>query len=216
MSPLNFHNQINFLSGKFRIVSIDKLLELRNNNCSKLKEDYVAISFDDGYTDNYSNAYPVLKEKKIPATIFLISNYLGRPGMLTEPQVIEMQENLITIGSHTMNHPTLSEIDIAKARMEIWGSKNYLEELCKRPINYFAYPKGKKKHFNSYTMAEVQSSQYKACFTMINNVMDPGKNLFELPRLGIRNCPHYVFKVRVSGILESSVFMYIRKIFSIV
>ncbi len=214
VSVERFKSQVNYLTSKANIISVDELLaQAYFNDDVKPNKDNVAITFDDGYADNYYHAFPILKNKNIPATIFLIGNHIGRQDMLQEQQIREMQQNGISIGSHTMNHPTLSEIDIGAANLEISNSKRYLEEKFQTPVSYFAYPKGGKRHYNNDIKAIVQSNRYKASFTMVNDILDSKKNYFELPRLGIRNYPLYVFKVRVSGILESKPFLFIRRFF---
>jgi len=78
--PEEFEKQIRYLKENFKIYSLEKLINVLENNQKNKKEseNIAVITFDDGYKDNYLYAYPILKKYKIPATIFLISNYIGK------------------------------------------------------------------------------------------------------------------------------------------
>ena len=77
-----------------------------------LPEKPVIITFDDGYADNYENAYPILKKYGFKATIFLIYDFTNTyPNYLTWDQIAEMKESgLIRFESHTMTHANLAEL----------------------------------------------------------------------------------------------------------
>jgi peptidoglycan/xylan/chitin deacetylase (PgdA/CDA1 family) len=118
----------------------------------------VAVTFDDGYEDNYTLAFPVLKKYRIPATIFVICSKIGAPGYLTWDQVREMQDSgLIVFGSHTLNHVALVLAGPAELEQEISGSKNLLAEKLSRPATLFCYPFG---NFNEKVEAAVKAAGY--------------------------------------------------------
>ena len=80
ISPEEFENQIKYLQKYFKIFSLEKLVNFLKNN-KIYNEDYkniAVITFDDGYKDNYIYAFPILKNNRIPATIFLATNYIGK------------------------------------------------------------------------------------------------------------------------------------------
>jgi peptidoglycan/xylan/chitin deacetylase (PgdA/CDA1 family) len=118
-------------------------------------ENAVVITFDDGYRNNYDEAFPVLKEFGFKAVIYLVVNALERgenfwhdPSsevripMLSWKQVEEMRDYGIEFGSHTMNHPRLSRLNPAKVRDELAESRDSLrEKLGYAPIA-FANPYG--------------------------------------------------------------------------
>lgn len=76
ITPHNFERQIQYLAKKYKIVSLGELTKYVQPQYPAL-DDYVAITFDDGYRDNYTNAYPILRKYKVPATIFLSTGFIG-------------------------------------------------------------------------------------------------------------------------------------------
>ena len=212
VKPEHFMKQMSYLVLKYHVISLDQLIF--KTNMQQQQRDIVAITFDDGYADNFHFAFPVLREKRLPATIFLISDMIGRieMRMLTLCQIKKMQVQGISFGSHTCSHPILTDISLELARVEIQRSKKDLELLIGKKVECFAYPKGKKSHYNSAIKHELTKCGYKFAVTMENGSVNDTLDFFEVPRLGIRDVPLFVFKTRLSGIFESSLFFIVRKL----
>ena len=212
VSTDNFGKQMTYLKKHFNVISLNTLVKNAQERPDTLM-DNVAITFDDGYKDNFLNAYPILRKHRLPATIFLISKQVGKKEeILNIDEINIMKRDGIDFGSHTRTHKTLTEIDINTATEEIHNSKTELERLLNEKIDIFAYPRGKRAHFNEDIKAQVKRSGYKAAFTTENGEIDNKADLFELKRIGIRNCPLFVFKARVSGIFESRLVYAARKV----
>jgi len=73
----SFESHITYLRKRFHIISLDELLDLWQTNRLKSHRSYCVITFDDGWKDNYQFAFPVLKKYRIPATIFLATDFIG-------------------------------------------------------------------------------------------------------------------------------------------
>lgn len=104
----------------------------------------VLVTFDDGYEDNYTTMFPILKAHGAKATIFMISNMIGQPGYLTEEQIKEMSDSgLVRFGSHTANHCVLANEEEDRVRDELSESARRIEEITGVPCRSMTYPTGK-------------------------------------------------------------------------
>jgi len=107
----------------------------------------VVLTFDDGFHDFYTKAFPILRQYGFAATVFLPTAFIGNETRrfkerecMTWSEVRELQQAGIEFGSHTVNHPTLHELDLAQVRTELEQSKAAIENELGEPIASFAYP----------------------------------------------------------------------------
>lgn len=124
----------------------------------------ILITFDDGYKDNYTTAYPLLKKYNMKGVIFVVSNFVGdNNNHLSWENIQEMYKSgLIEFGGHTKSHLDLTTISAAKRHEEIVGSKNIIEEHIGAPAIAFAYPAGR---YNNAVVKETQAAGYKFAVT---------------------------------------------------
>jgi peptidoglycan/xylan/chitin deacetylase (PgdA/CDA1 family) len=212
--PQTFDHQLRYLANRYAFVRLDALLappDPVNNG----RKPAAALTFDDGYLDNYEHAFPLLKKYAAPATIFLVSRWLGRPTFLSRRHIAEMSKHGIEFGSHTRTHPVLSRVSADQAKYEIEGSKMDLERLLGASVRFFAYPKGKFRDVNAEIIRGVAAAGYKAAFMAENGLVTGEEDPYELKRIGIRECPMIVFKLRLSGLLETKLFIWIRQAFGL-
>ncbi|MFA5389544.1 MAG: polysaccharide deacetylase family protein [Candidatus Omnitrophota bacterium] len=182
VSPESFKRQMRFLKDhNYNIVSLEGLEELVKKNNFPNKT--IAVTFDDGYEDNYLNAYPVLKELDIPATIFIAPALIGTDGYLSWDQVREMSgSGIITIGSHTMSHIWLPGQAEQKLDSEIRDSKRSIEGHIGSGINTFSYPLG---GFDKNVRKKVIEAGYKIAAATNPGKKYPRHDLFAMKRLRI-------------------------------
>ena len=114
----------------------------------------VVITMDDGYADNYTLALPVLRRQTIPATLFVVSEAVGRRNDWSRGDELEARplvswanlrgllEAGVSIGAHTRTHPRLPRLSRPDAESEIVGSRTDLELKLETPVTMFAYPYG--------------------------------------------------------------------------
>ncbi len=101
------------------------------------------ITFDDGYEDNYTTMFPILKEKGARATIFIISGWVGGEGYLTEAQIKEMADSgLVRFGCHTVSHADLSNLDEDGIRSQMLDANAAIGAMTGRAVTSIAYPAG--------------------------------------------------------------------------
>tara|TARA_B110000261_G_scaffold160494_1_gene200228 strand:- start:1041 stop:1715 length:675 start_codon:yes stop_codon:yes gene_type:complete len=155
-----FKEQINFIK-KNTIKKIYKSETL----LTEIPSHGLSITFDDGYLDTYKIAAPFLIENNVPFTVFIITNFIKnkKKGYMDEIMLKELSNNpLVTIGSHTVNHHQLNQIDDKLIFNELNYSKSYLEDLLGKQIEMLSYPHGK---FNIKIKQKVFDSGYKLAFS---------------------------------------------------
>jgi peptidoglycan/xylan/chitin deacetylase (PgdA/CDA1 family) len=141
----------------------------------------VALTFDDGYEDFYENVFPLLKKYHAKATYFIINDYIGRRGFITEKQLKEVAASgLVEIGAHTLDHAYLKGALPQYAVRQIVESKVDLEKRLSMKIKTFAYPYGA---FTPETARMVKEASFEAAVSTINGVTQSGDNLFYLYRV---------------------------------
>jgi peptidoglycan/xylan/chitin deacetylase (PgdA/CDA1 family) len=107
----------------------------------------ILITFDDGYLDNFTIVYPILRRFQMKATIFVSSDFIGFPNHLNWVKIKEMEQSgYIEIGVHTRHHVDLTKQSPVKLKDEIMGAKHRLDEKLGRETIAFAYPSGKYNH----------------------------------------------------------------------
>lgn len=103
----------------------------------------VAVTFDDGYEDVYTNAFPLLKKYEIKATLFMPTSLIGEKGYLDEDQLRELQNSgYVDVESHTVSHEDLSRLSPDEIENEFRESKRTLEDILDKTVNVIAYPGG--------------------------------------------------------------------------
>lgn len=117
----------------------------------------VCLTFDDGYASVLETAWPILRERGLPATLFAVSGFLSGEDRfhwdLAEPvherhrlaradELVAVAADGLDIGSHTVSHPWLPSLDADRVRQELVESRTVLEDLLGRPVDSMAYPTG--------------------------------------------------------------------------
>jgi peptidoglycan/xylan/chitin deacetylase (PgdA/CDA1 family) len=139
------------------------------------------LTFDDGYKDFYTVVFPLLKKYQMKATIYVIANFIGKPGFMNEKEIKEVLDSgLVELGSHTLDHLYLKLIPQTVARKQIFESKKVLEEKFKVKVETFAYPYGA---FSKKTVDLVKEAGYKAAVSVIPSMIQSEENLFYLSRV---------------------------------
>lgn len=200
VAPKSFARQMRFLSrANYKVISLEALVgHLRSNE--RLPQKSAVITFDDGYRDNYINAYPILKTYNFPATIFLVTDWVGRSGFLSRDEIQKMRENRISFGSHTLTHPKLPTLSKEKCREEILRSKEILEQKLNHEVKFFAYPYGA---VNREVRDIVKEAGYEAaCAASFKRGFDvSAQDRYAIARIRISPTADnlFVFWLKVSG-----------------
>ena len=158
-----------------------------NNFENELKENKlqrkILLTIDDGFLSFYKNAWPLLKEKKIPFILFVSTREVGAFNYMTWEQIKELsKENFVEIGNHSHTHEYLVDENSSVIKQDIEKSiKIFKKNLGKNSI-FFSYP------FGEYSIEFkniIKEFGFKYAFGQHSGVMDETKDFFELPRYPI-------------------------------
>lgn len=197
-----FRSQMRFLKRhNYNVLPLEEAAGLIRDK-KKIPAKTVIITFDDGYKNFYTNAFKALKEYKLPAAMFIITNEIGRPegDRLSWDEIKIMRDSgLVSFGSHCLGPEPLVNIKAQGiVRKEIFESKKLLEEKLGRPVELFSYPEGK---FDAAIKKLVIDAGYSAAAATSPGADYPNDDVFALKRLRIsenaRNM--FIFAVEASG-----------------
>jgi len=189
VTQAQFKKHIQILKGlDVHFFSLDDLKYLPENS-SKMR---VAITFDDGFACVYRNAFPVLLKENIPATVFLVTGFIGeksawdvnfgnhKPEHLSWSEIFEMNKYSVSFGSHTHRHINLAGRRIGDIRDDLRQSKLLLEDKLGKSVYSLAYPFGRfsdqaKDILRELDFGEAYSLRPESCFS----------DFLQIPRFGV-------------------------------
>ena len=164
VAPATFDRHLQYLQEKgYHMVTVAELADRLATG--KSMEKYIALSFDDGYTDNYTEAFPLLKKYNARGTFSIINSKIGGKIYMNAEQLKEMQRAVMEIASHTFSHNRLEDIDPVYLNWEIGVSKYDLEKRllpADETVCTMAYPCGS---YNEQSIAKLKEFGYKAALT---------------------------------------------------
>lgn len=178
-----------FIEEHSNAIAIPELLKGRFPNAGKF-----AYTFDDGIEDVFTIAYPYLKKRNLPFTIFILTEMLDKPGYITTEQLLTMsKDTLITIGAHGTNHGILTQLSREEQTDEIYYGKKKLEAIIGRKVSFFAYSHGQ---YNKAIIKMVHKAGFKYAFSVrgIGLNFISRMQCYELPRCNVDNTTLYRYK----------------------
>jgi peptidoglycan/xylan/chitin deacetylase (PgdA/CDA1 family) len=166
------------------------LQALRAGQSNKL----VVLSFDDGYTDNLTNAAPILQRYGFHATCYVVSGAIGGHNAW-DAQILGVEKPVMDqvaigqwleagheIGSHTVTHPRLAQLDRTRAAYEISESRRQLEEVTGSPVEHFCYPFG---DYDDQSVELVREAGYVSAVTVRRGPALQADDPLRLPRISV-------------------------------
>lgn len=167
-----------------------KFCDVRNytaiiNSNRRGETNFCLITFDDAYDDVYEYALPILRENNIPFIVFVCTGLIDKEGFLSQKMLVKLSmDPLCTIGAHSLSHSFFRKMNNEQSKYELKHSKEILEQVIKKKVDYFAYPYGSVyacKIFRESRNAKY--SGYDAAFSTICLPGDIFHPLFFLPRI---------------------------------
>lgn len=178
----DFDEQIKYLVEQdFAVLSIRDVENAQLNNLPLPKKS-VVITMDDGYRDNFENAFPILQKYGIPATIFVVTSMIDKSNHLSWDQILQMNNKPVNYGSHTIHHYDLTTLPLTKLDDELILSKQTLENKLPEKITSIAYPSGE---FNDLVTQRTKQAGYISGWKKGGGPVQPGNNMYLLPRIRV-------------------------------
>jgi peptidoglycan/xylan/chitin deacetylase (PgdA/CDA1 family) len=145
---------------------------------------FFGLTFDDGHASNYGDAFPVLRELGLRATFFVVPTLVETPGYVTWAQLREMVAAGMEVGSHSLTHPFLPQLDRAGLEREFGVSKAILEERLGAPVRAASLPRG----WPPPTLEPVlEALGYRVFCTSRVAWWHPGDQPLAMPRVAVRH-----------------------------
>jgi peptidoglycan/xylan/chitin deacetylase (PgdA/CDA1 family) len=183
VTPNDFDAQMKYLvDHNYKTINPEDLARALDTKTA-LPNKSILLTFDDGYMDFYTEAFPILKKYNLQASIYVVTDFMqdkqGR--FLTWDQLRELEDSgLISIGSHTQNHVNVTKHP--KAELEITKSKQELEAFLGHKVISFVYPGGT---YDDISAGYVKKAGYEIAFTtQIGTQMVPSQRN-TLPRVRV-------------------------------
>jgi methionyl-tRNA formyltransferase len=192
-----FDAHMAYVAANFVTVSLKQIVE--NNIPRNTSKPIIAVSFDDGYLDNFENAAPILMKHQIPCTFFVSTEKIrdNQPfdhdmralgfGLdnMSWAQIRQMRDWGLHFGSHTRNHVNLAAVDDDIALQELQGSLDDIRMELNQEQVFIAFPYGRKQHITAPRIDMMRNVGYTACFSAYGGLNQPDFDIFNIQRIGV-------------------------------
>lgn len=217
--PKKFERQISYIKRKFRMIKLGQLVDLIESQ-KEFPANTLAITFDDGYLDNFTVATPILAKYSIPACFFVASDLIGtdrvfehdrREGVrfpiMTWKNLDELLRKGHEVGSHTANHSDLGSCNARQLEYELFRSKRKIEENLATEITLFALPFGHREHTGPSAVSSVKQAGYRCCCHGYGGVNTVTTDRYHIRRHYVTpSWSFFVFKGALDGAFDFKIF----------
>lgn len=198
-SPKVFARQIDFLRANgYSTISLSQAIEWLGDPSGETVpgSPKVVITFDDGFRDFLTEAFPILERVGFTATVFLPSDFIGKPFItgrmcLTTAEIRALSDRGIEFGSHSASHRRLVELRPTELAEELSGSKAAIEDIVGREVTLFSYPfrfPEEDSRFTGLLARLLDECGYCGGVTTTIGRSSCWDNLRFLPRLPVNDC----------------------------
>ena len=188
-------------NSRIEFITFKKFEEIIKTNIDK---NYLLLTIDDAFESFYLNAWPILKNKKIPFILFVSTREIGKYGYMTWKQIKEITaSNLVTVGNHSHSHEYLIDWEDNKIKSDLETSIQIFKKELGYSPKIFSYPFGE---YSTNLKKIVADLNFKFAFGQHSGVIDTTKDFLELPRFPINE--KYGELKRFKSILQTLPFPY--------
>jgi peptidoglycan/xylan/chitin deacetylase (PgdA/CDA1 family) len=216
-SPDLFDRHMSWLRGNCNVIPFDELVN--GSRMSDRTRPTVAVTFDDGFADSYTEALPILVRQEIPATFFIATGLVERvPAVLrarswrgwraegstlTWDQIVEIRRAGMAIGGHGHTHRTLAQIEDEEVIADLLRCRELLEERVGEQVKSLAYPKGRpRRDYTRRTVALARKAGYERAGAVLLRGLKETDDDMEIPRFPIAADPLETLRAKVEGRLD--------------
>ena len=210
--PLLFSQQMRFLKERnYRVISLGTLVEHFCRDTVPPSRS-VVLTFDDGYTSTYENAFPILRSFDFTAAFFVVTQYVGKKStwsmddppfvapMMSWKEIGEMAAHGMDIFPHSCTHSHLPLLSRDEMEWEIVESRRSIEDVVKKKADIFCYPYGE---FNDTCIQVLSQLKFKAAVTIHFGRKNSLENVYALQRVGsVHFQDMTAFKVCLYGLYD--------------
>lgn len=172
----SFAQQIDAFARAGRVVPYGSML-----GCMAHKHPIV-ITFDDGEKSVISKAFPLMQDYGMVGTVFMTTDWIGRPGYLDEDDLSQLVSAGWNIGAHGVTHRLISDLDKTESEEELINSRNALESILGRPILDMSLPGGRN---NRQVTSAVRRAGYRSLCTSSIGMNAVSVNPYKIRRYAI-------------------------------
>ncbi len=185
----NFQAQLRFMRSQADFITLDDAVALLSQ--PRLSGRHICITFDDGWRGPWDHAWPILAEQNIPAAFFVVPGWIDQGSMENGQGVVswnecrQLAEAGGTIGSHTMTHARLAQLDAPAAKAQLTASRQRIEAELGRPCRHFACPWGQpiEDYLPDRDPTTAREAGYHSFLTTVRHRAQTGTSPWTIPRL---------------------------------
>lgn len=179
----------------YEVIALAEALRLLSDGQPGVSErPKVVLTFDDGFANFAENAWPILREFRYPATVYVLSGMLNGKAtwlkkkeaharLLDAQTIRRLHAEGVSFGSHGCTHRRLAELSAEEQYQEIAQSRVELEQIITAPVLDFCYPYGS---FDETALRHVREAGYRSAVTCEKRAADPADSPYALPRIPIQ------------------------------
>lgn len=185
VSPAAFEAQLRYLIARGYQPTTLTALMMHLQVGEPLPSNPVILTFDDGFKDQFTNAYPLLKRHGFVGSFFVITGFAdeGREEHMSWTEIAFLHANGMEIGSHSYTHPSLRGKSFDYIVWQVLGSKEAIEARTHEPVRFFSYPSGQ---YDQRVVDVLRSAGYWGAVTLEAGSLQSSHRPFEFRRIRVR------------------------------